>query len=97
MPTLSEYSIKLLQAATNGDGNRIKRTAGKTSWHLEVENTDISTTTTRLQSMYKEAFDQLLGLKYIEHRGNLQSTGTSVTSIYVATAKGFNYADSLPK
>lgn len=92
--TLSDHAIQLLKAITDGDGNRLRRTRKVDTLHLAVDNTNISTDSPR----FLAAFDQLLSLGFIHILGNPQKINTGVVvSVYVATAKGFEYADNLPK
>ena len=89
--TLSEHSVQFLKAATKGDGNRIIRTYNGGTVHMEVENTNIAGGTPR----HIAAFKQLQALELIESLGSPRKTGQGAVSVYIATLKGFELADSL--
>ena len=92
--TLSDHAIQLLKAVTDGEGNKLRRTRRGDTLHLAVDNTNISTDSPR----FLAAFDQLLSLGFIHTLASPSKSNTGVVvSIYVATAKGFEYADNLPK
>ena len=102
---LTEYEMKLLLAATKGDGQKIEVTKYDTLWKLKIDDSpEVSSETPRLEAMYKSAFDGLLKKKLIAEAGSYQSGSkmrggiSSIaifTHIYKATEKGFVLGDKL--